>query len=108
MDEKFEKDKKSTISHTIFLKLVYHVLESHILSGHLFILIMFEMLFLSTSSNFYFPRITTISYLFNKNTSILSFLVTIGFLIRSFSIISTMIIVFYYEKYYNYVGFNRW
>ncbi|KAJ3043586.1 hypothetical protein HDV00_004687 [Rhizophlyctis rosea] len=90
--------------------LLHRVLESHILMGHLFTLIITSALILPVRSSFSYALATFFwAYISDEPVHpYVEFALNASFWVRLSVIIPNVIMIWYYEKYHEWVGFERW
>ncbi|KAJ3163617.1 hypothetical protein HDU86_000200 [Geranomyces michiganensis] len=107
---KQEVSSKLRYSPFLILELVHRLLESHILMGHLFCMIIISAIILPIRSSFSYPLATYFwGYLSNEPVHpYVEAALNISFWIRMSIVIPNVIMIWYYEKYHQWCGFERW
>ncbi|KAJ1563905.1 hypothetical protein HK096_010488 [Nowakowskiella sp. JEL0078] len=105
-----DKSEKQTFRYYALIILLYRLLETHILMGHLFLLIVTSAVLLPVRSSISY-RLSTYLWAFISSDPVhpyVEFALNLSFWIRFTVIVPNIIMVWYYEKYHRYVGFERW
>ncbi|KAI8592065.1 glycosyl transferase family group 2-domain-containing protein [Geranomyces variabilis] len=107
---KQEISSKLRYSPFLILELVHRLLESHILMGHLFCMIIISAIILPIRSSFSYPLATYFwGYLSNEPVHpYVEAALNISFWIRMSIVIPNVIMIWCYEKYHQWCGFERW
>ncbi|TPX56612.1 hypothetical protein PhCBS80983_g04419 [Powellomyces hirtus] len=94
----------------LILELLHRLLESHILMGHLFCMIIISAIILPIRSSFSYPLATFFwGYISNEPVHpYVELSLNISFWIRMSIVIPNVVMIWYYEKYHQWVGFERW
>lgn len=107
-----KKDEKHEfgISGTHLLTLIHRLIESHILMGHLFLLMTIASIMLPASHALYYPFATWIWSHVSSDPldSWVVWSVDVSFWTRVACLIPNLSMIYFYEKYHQWVGFQRW
>ncbi|KAJ3023355.1 hypothetical protein HKX48_003466 [Thoreauomyces humboldtii] len=107
---KEEMPSKLRYNPWLILELVHRLLESHILMGHLFCMIIISAIILPIRSSFSYPLATFFwGYLSDDPVHpYVELALNVSFWIRMSIVIPNVVMIWYYEKYHSWVGFERW
>ncbi|KAI9101815.1 glycosyl transferase family group 2-domain-containing protein [Phlyctochytrium arcticum] len=105
-----EVTQKTGFRPILMLELVHRLLESHILMGHLFTLIIVSALILPIRSSFSYP-IATFFWGYLSSDPVHPYVelaLNVSFWVRMVIVVPNVIMIWYYEQYHQWVGFERW
>ncbi|KAI8817297.1 glycosyl transferase family group 2-domain-containing protein, partial [Fimicolochytrium jonesii] len=94
----------------LLLELGHRLLESHIMMGHLFTMIIVSALILPIRSCFSYT-IATYFWGFLSDDPVHPYVelaLNISFWVRMSIVVPNVVMIYYYEKYHQWVGFERW
>ncbi|KNC97229.1 uncharacterized protein SPPG_07616 [Spizellomyces punctatus DAOM BR117] len=105
-----EETPKLKYEPLVIMELLHRLLESHILMGHLFVLIVTSALILPIRSSFSYSVATFFwGYLSSDPVHpYVELALNVSFWTRMTIVIPNVIMIWYYEKYHQWVGFERW
>ncbi|KAJ3125139.1 hypothetical protein HK098_000570 [Nowakowskiella sp. JEL0407] len=109
-NDKDKSEKKSTYGYYALIILLYRLLETHILMGHLFLLISTSAIILPVRSAVSY-KLSAYLWSFISSDPVHPYVelaLNVSFWVRFTVIVPNIIMIWYYEKYHRYVGFERW
>ncbi|KAJ3297004.1 hypothetical protein HK104_000972 [Borealophlyctis nickersoniae] len=105
-----KEERKTNYRLRVLAELMHRILESHILMGHLFTLIITSTLILPLRSSFSYALATYFWGILSDEPvhPYVEFALNVSFWVRMSIIVPNVIMIWYYEKYHQWVGFERW
>ncbi|KAJ3195415.1 hypothetical protein HK101_000257, partial [Irineochytrium annulatum] len=110
VDKLGKEDRLAGFDLGALFSLFHRLLEAHILMGHFFVLMLISSFILPISSAISMNLATYLwSFLSTENVHpYVELVVNLGFWIRLACIPPNIVMFYYYEKYHQWVGFERW
>ncbi|KAJ3306197.1 hypothetical protein HDU76_004883 [Blyttiomyces sp. JEL0837] len=103
-------NEKNSFDFVTLCVLFHRLLEAHILMGHMFLLILTAWIILPVKSSLSYGLAASIySYISSETVHpYVEWAINTSFWVRMACVIPNLIMIYYYELYHSWVGFERW